>query len=161
MKSANKSIGIGVGEDTALYINGDLVTCLGNDGVWIMDSSSADFNQNASTTFHVKNLSISYLTEGDTYIASTKEVTSTKPIIGSTSGKAHESKKIFEGPEGINAIKSLLLSNDQQSVGSTHESNPKVEVTFSKGASEFLSYSDESGTKFTVDNLRIDIGTAA
>jgi cyanophycinase len=156
MQDVGQSFGIGVGEDTALYINRDTATCLGNDGVWIIDSSRATFP--TETYFAAKNLRMTYLTEGDTYTLSTKKVTSTKSQITSTSGRAYESDKVFDGPEGIDAIKSLVTSTDSQSVGYSYEERPTARVVFRKGEGE-ISYADSSRSKFTVDDLSFDIGS--
>lgn len=153
MRSTSTPYGIGVGEDTALYIDGDVAKCFGNDGVWWIDSSDAVYDEN-EPYFTVDGLKISYLTEGDSLNMATKELTSTKALITGFFGGAHNSNKIFTGPEGIDSIKSLVLSTDNLSMGHSSERRPRTNVLFHKGRGEKAYH---TAGKFSVHQLLMDI----
>jgi len=154
LKSANMSYGFGVGEDTVLFLDHDMATVYGTDGAWFMDNSQAVYLNDIH--FAVQNVTISYLTAGDTLSLTTKEVTSTKTLITSGSGKAYESKDVFSNQEGMRSIKSLVRSASTESVGYSRESNPTAVVVFHNGRG-VKAYS--SGQLYTVDKLVMDIGT--
>jgi cyanophycinase len=176
MYDLSKPYGIGVGEDTCLYINKDSATVYGNDGVWLLDSSDALFP--VDTYFNAKDIKVTYLTEGDTLNLSTKvvkklsqyasllksseflltfcQVTSTKQLITNGTGSAIDSDDIFTGTEGIDSIKSLVSSSSSDSIGYSKENRPTARVVFYKGKGE-KAY--RSGQKYTVDKLIMDIGT--
>lgn len=181
MKSTGKSYGYGVGEDTAVFINGSIATLYGNDGAWFMDSTEAFFLN--ETYFTMWDLKGSYLTAGDSIDLLTKEVyrhciecifsiciynnaisslqiTTTKNIIERGNGNPHKSNDIFRGGEAVRCATSLMSSSVTigQVSGESSESNPKTNVIFYKGRGETGYYSDAT-RKYTITNMFMDVRT--
>jgi len=157
MKALNAPLGIGVGEDTALYViteNGTSeAIALGNGGAWIIDSSSAKFPN--EYYFTATDLSINYLTENDSYDYSSKRVFSASPPISTTTGRPQASNNVFGPDEAIKTILSLGQSTQTYLDNLSQESGPRAAVNFRKSGSTSVYYS--SSTRFTVSNLLVDI----
>jgi len=158
MKGIGTSVGIGVGEDTALYVftsnDSSVATALGTGGVWIMDTSSTEFNPDTEY-FTASNITINYLTENDTYDLTTKQLTSDSPLITTGNGKPHSSNKVFDSKEAIKSILSLALSAEGIVENHSQQNNPRAVVTFKKSDSTGVYYTSDN--KFTVSKLLFDI----
>lgn len=72
MRDANCSYGIGVDEGTCLSLSEHKGRVIGDHGVFILDALESRYEKNEQ--FCVKNLKLHYLTEGDTFDFSTREV---------------------------------------------------------------------------------------
>jgi cyanophycinase len=79
MRSLGQSLGIGIDEDTAFFIDGESGAVYGTRGVFIVSTSSASFP--AGSHFQVRAAQISRLTSGDRYSFRTDGVSSSKPRI--------------------------------------------------------------------------------
>jgi len=158
MKGIGASVGIGVGEDTALYVvtsnDSSVATALGTGGVWIMDTGSAEFNPDTDY-FTASNITINYLTENDTYDLTTKQLISDSPLVTTGNGKPHSSTKVFDSNEAIKSILSLALSAEEIVESHSQQNNPRAVVTFRKSDSTVVYYTN--GSKFTVSKLLFDI----
>lgn len=100
MKNIGHIYGLGVDEDTAVYIYDDIVTVYGTWGVWIIDNSEATF-PTTNSYFAAQSVRIAYLTEGDSYNLTNKMVTSVKPVITGENGGAYNSDDIFSTDEAL------------------------------------------------------------
>ena len=161
MKQSGTALGLGVDEDSALYINNGTAKVLGRYGVWVMDASNATFSD--EPYFTVNGIRISYLSENDTYSFEDRAVTSSKLEITVPQGSAYESNSVFSVDEAFRSITTLVHSlSAAESVGYSRESGPKARVRFYKGlgpgGTSRGHYSPESGL-YTVVDLLMDIGT--
>jgi len=153
MRELQSSIGIAVDENTAVLLNNDTATVYGVNGASIIDSSEATFP--SDTYFRVNNLTISYLTSGDTYTFSTKSVTSTKPLVNSFIN-SYNSKKIFNSYEASKVMTTLVRSTATSATGKTQKKHPQFILTFSKTVIT-NGYYDPTTGKATVDKLNLSI----
>jgi len=153
LRELQRSIGIAVDENTAVLLNNDTATVYGVNGASIVDSSEATFP--SDTYFRVNNLTISYLTSGDTYTFSTKAVTSTKPAVNSYVS-SYNSSKIFNAYEASKVMITLVRSIATSATGMTKERNPRFTLTFSETL-DTKGYYDPITGKATVDKLNLSI----
>lgn len=79
MKSLGTTQGICVDEDTAIFLDDDVGTVYGTNGVTIADTSNAVFLQDAH--FKVQGAKLTYLTSGDSFNFETGNVVSAKKLI--------------------------------------------------------------------------------
>lgn len=79
MKSLEATQGICVDEDTAIFLDDNVGTVYGSNGVTIADTSTAVFSEGAH--FKVSGAKLTYLTSGDSFDFRTKVATSSKALI--------------------------------------------------------------------------------
>jgi cyanophycinase len=79
MKSLEATQGICVDEDTAIFLDDNVGTVYGSNGVTIADTSTAIFSE--GTHFTVSGAKLTYLTSGDHFDFHTKSATSSKTLI--------------------------------------------------------------------------------
>jgi len=157
VRSTGNTFGVGVGEDTVVYINGEVATVHGTHGAWFVDLSEALFTND--THMNVRNVRFSYLTEGDTINLTSRQVNSTKAPIPEGSGNARSSHDIFSNSEGINSATSLLNARPTiiGSISTSKERNPTAQVTFHRNRGE-KGY--QTAGMYTIDGMYFDIDTA-
>ncbi|ODN02632.1 Cyanophycinase [Orchesella cincta] len=155
MRATNKLFGVGVDEDTALFINQDNATVFGRYGVWIVNSTEASFT-NSTQYFEATNVKINYLTEGDSFDISTGQLVTSKNLVTESDGEVYESEDIFDTDEALKSISSLATSASMASVGSSFETEPTARIVFQKTAStKFF----KEGNNLAITNMQLDIGT--
>lgn len=153
MRELQRSVGIGVDENTAVLLSNDTAKVLGVNGASIADSTGATFP--TATRFRATNVTVSYLTSGDTYTFSTKTVTSAKPSV-STYVSVYNSTNIFNAYEVSKVMATLVISTATSATGYTKDKNPRFTLTFSKTA-DTKGYYDSSTGKATVEKLNLSI----
>jgi len=152
LKNLKKSVGLGVGEDTALFIDKDQATVFGKAGVTIIDVEDAIFP--STYYFSAENVRITYLTHGDSYDFTEKSIKTSKYFFKGSQTRVYESDDIFGNFELIKTISSLVTSSSSESIGLSKESNPTFRVSFIKD-DQYHGFGIE--TDFSVQNLRVDI----
>lgn len=153
MRELQRSMGIGVDENTAVLLSNDTATVYGTNGVSIADASGAAFP--SGTYFTATGVKVCYLTSGDAYTFNTKAVTSAKPAVN-TYVSAYNSTNIFNAYEVSKVMTALVRSTAASATGVTKEKKPMFTLTFSKTA-ETRGYYDPSTGKATVDQLILTI----
>lgn len=154
MKNLGAPVGYGVGEDTAFYVNGDVGTVYGTNGVFVVDKSTATFPA-ASSFFAATGVTVSVLTAGDTYRYSSRAVTSTKALITSPYYSSyHDSAAVFAPYETTKSLTHLVDQSVAYNIGVTAETKPQFSVKFYKNGSTKGYY---SGGVYTVVKALVDI----
>jgi hypothetical protein len=116
MKSLDKTQGICVDEDTALFLDGQVGTVFGSNGVTVADTSMARFD--ADTHFKISGAKLTYLTSGDQYDFRRKQATSSKPpIVQSVAESSTESANILAPDEITKAITRVVGSDMTEQFG--------------------------------------------
>jgi cyanophycinase len=155
MQQLQKSFGFGVDEDTGLYIHNGVASVVGNSGVWILDSSSAEYLE--EYYFSIEGVKIHYLTSGDSFNLETKELTTFKPAIVPENVEMYESEDIFGFNEGLKSIQDLVNSPIfTTNIGHSYEEDPIARVVFRK---ELDTQAYVSGDKYAIASLLMDINT--
>ena len=164
MKSLDKTQGICVDEDTALYLDGHLGTVFGSNGVTVADTSMARFD--GETHFKVSGAKLTYLTSGDSYDFSQKRAISSKPpIVERMAAGLIESANILAPDEITKAITRVVGSDALAQLGNAPA--PNLPNGFSFGADakvyKIKFYKNEntvgyfSAGKTTAVNVLVDI----
>lgn len=160
-KGIENGIGIGVDENTSITIIEGVGEVHGASGVMISDISEAAFPE--SSIFAARNVRLSYLTSGDKYDFSTKDVISTKPVAEEKGIVQIPSDNIFpnrddftrtDGPEAL--IKNLVQSTAKSNYG-RDQGNDIITAVFNKDTKTIGYY--KSDTEFTVSQLIMNIDT--
>jgi len=73
MKSKRYMLGIGIAEDTTIIVKDDWIDVIGYKGALIVDLSKAHFDEKVKE-FNLKNIVLSYISNGDSFNLETKEV---------------------------------------------------------------------------------------
>lgn len=153
LRNVGKSVGYGVGEDTAFYVNGDVGKVYGTNEVFVVDESTASFPP--SVYFTATGVTVSVLTAGDTYGFSTKAVTSSKPLIPSPYYSGHyDSNAIFDPYETTKSLTRLVDQVDGYNRGTTQEKKPQFSVKFYKNGNTKGYYGNG---RYTVVKALVDI----
>lgn len=85
LKNIGPTVGYGVDQNTALYLNGDVGTVYGAGGVFVGEATGSNFG--TGSKFSATSVRLSYLTAGDTFTFSSRVITTTKTrLIGSSTG---------------------------------------------------------------------------
>ncbi|CAN5288162.1 hypothetical protein BH11PSE10_BH11PSE10_04540 [soil metagenome] len=131
MKSLEKTQGICVDEDTALYLDGSVGTVYGSHGVTLVDSSTARFED--AIHFKISGAKLTYLTSGDSYDFSRRQALSSKPLIvatdatdatdATTAAGQFESANILAPDEITRAITQVVGGAAAQQIGSAPAPN--------------------------------------
>ena len=169
MLKKNYKLGLGVDENTAIIVrNRHQVEVLGYKGAIVLDLAQAQ-TDSQQKAFNVKNVSISYLDNGDQFHLLTKRILPAKD-----KEKLDPQKPYFSAPRffpdilGNTAVADLmhdLIDNQQQSViglafgaSDGERANEGFEFTFSKTKDSVGYFSSSSGSEsYTVGNIRLDI----
>ncbi|NLP52939.1 cyanophycinase [Bacillus sp. RO1] len=153
VRDLNKTYGYGVDENTALYINGNTATVYGERGVFIIDASQASYI--SSSHFRAEGFKLHYLTSGDSFNTSTKQVVSTKSLITSPYYSGYyDSRDIFAAYETTKSVTRLVDQTSSYNIGSTRERSPRFSITFSKNSTTKGYYSNQ---KYTAENVIVDV----
>ena len=111
LKNIGPTVGYGVDQNTALYLNGDIGTVYGAGGVYVGEATSSNFA--AGSKFSANSVRVSYLTAGDTFKFSDRTITTSKTrLIGSSTGAYQFSSAL--NSSGIFAV-------DANGLGSTSD----------------------------------------
>jgi len=130
---------VGVDEDTGLMCQELVCTVIGSAGVWLLDMEAA-VEDNDGEHWSCKNAMTSYITNGDTIDLSSWSVEfadGKQELVEDQNISVDTSEDIFkyraEPSEYIKVVKSLLMSDDGTTNGTTLESDPvKYRVVFRK-----------------------------
>lgn len=164
MKSLDKTLGICVDEDTALYLDGHVGTVFGSHGVTVADTSMARFADD--THFKVSGAKLTYLTSGDSYDFIQKKAISSKPlIVESNGGEFVESANILAPDEITRAITRVVGSDALALLGNAPAPTLPNGLTFGADAKVYKIkfYKNEqtagyaSAGKTTAVNVLVDI----
>lgn len=171
MRDTGHEIGVGLDEGTALEIKGDIGEVVGENGVWILDASSATFNEKgAAPGFEVNDVIVHYLTEGDTFNMVTKEVipASNKQEMDRSEDSLYQSPNLFGGDyESTKSLLSFAKSAETKQVSFVKggASDPVFAIQWAKDDVSKYYQSDEDYTpeslasykKGTVTNIRLSL----
>ena len=109
LKNIGPTVGYGVDQNTALYLNGDIGTVYGAGGVYVGEATSSNFG--TATKFSASSVRMSYLTAGDTFRFSDRTITTSKTrLIGSSTGA-------YQFSSALNS--SSVFAVDADGLGST------------------------------------------
>ena len=109
LKNVGPTVGYGVDQNTALYLNGDIGTVYGAGGVYVGEATSSNFG--TATKFSASSVRMSYLTAGDTFRFSDRTITTSKTrLIGSSTGA-------YQFSSALNS--SSVFAVDADGLGST------------------------------------------
>lgn len=109
MHSLGLSMGIGVDEDTAFFLNDDVGTVFGSRAVFVVNTGGATFP--AGTSFKVTGATVSMLTQGDRYHFRTDAVVSSKPRIARPHySDSYDSDDVFRAYEITQALTRVVDS---------------------------------------------------
>ena len=98
LRSLGYTLGIGVDEDTAFYVDGDVGTVYGSHSVFVVDTRSAHFP--TGSHFRITGAAVSLLTSGDRYNLRTQLASSSKPPLGRPYyRRAYDSDDVFAAYE--------------------------------------------------------------
>jgi cyanophycinase len=130
----------GVGEDTALIVNGPRMRVVGSNGVSIVDLRSAVVGGGA--TWSIDGVRWSYLVDGDEYDADQWRVFKKDPsLVPEQRPAAPPTQDVFGGYELVNAALDLCRAGlSGSTTGVTAETSPRFTVTLRKQAG-FAAYS--------------------
>jgi cyanophycinase len=130
----------GVGEDTALIVNGSLMRVAGTNGVSIMDLREAVAG--GGPTWSISGVRWSYLVDGDRYDASQSSVIKEDiPLVPDQRTAKPPTQDVFGSYELVNAALDLCAAGLSTSTsGTTAEASPAFTVTLTK-ATGFAAYS--------------------
>ncbi len=109
MRDTGHELGFGLDEGTAIEVKDNVGKVVGENGVWILDASSANFNaKGVAPGFEVENIIVHHLTEGDTFNMNTKEVipAENKQEVDRSEDTLYHSSNLFGGD--YESTKSLL-----------------------------------------------------
>ena len=153
VRDLNKPYGYGIDENTALYINGNTAKVYGERGVFIIDASQAEYIN--SSHFRAQDFRLHYLTSGDSFNTSTKQVISIKSLITTPYYSGYyDSRDIFAAYETTKSVTRLVDQTSSYNVGSTREKSPRFSITFSKDSATKGYYSNR---KYTAENVIVDV----
>jgi len=158
--SRYNTVGFGIDQDTAFVTDDDdYFYVKGQGGVTIMDVSGAQsYNPRGNRgRWAVKNVRVSYLTDGDYYVASSGNIyfaDSKYSVYGDSDVQPITSDNVFGDGEFLKVAKTMFQSMDYSTSGTSSESMPKFEVEL-KQQDDSIAYSD--GNLFSFKNLYIDI----
>ena len=109
LKNVGPTVGYGVDQNTALYLNGDIGTVYGAGGVYVGEATSSNFG--TAGKFSASSVRMSYLTAGDTFRFSDRTITTSKTrLIGSSTGA-------YQFSSALNS--SSVFAVDADGLGST------------------------------------------
>jgi len=130
----------GVGEDTALIVNGSSMRVVGTNGVSIMDLRSAVVGNGA--TWSISGVRWSYLVDGDLYDAAQWSVIKNDiPLVPDERTAAPPTQNVFGSYELVDAALDLGGAGlSTSTTGTTAETTPAFTVTLTKAAG-FAAYS--------------------
>lgn len=159
LHNTNKEIGVGIDEDTALFIKNGAAKVYGAHGVFIVDNRNATYLSN--NYFAGKGFRVSYLTDGDQYTFANSTVISSKPLIKSPAYSGHkDSTNITRAYETTNLITRLLDQTDKDNIAYTKapsdypRDTPKFKFYFSKDGQTKGYFSNQ---QYTINNALLDI----
>ncbi|KPB03211.1 cyanophycinase [Bacillus sp. CHD6a] len=120
MRDTGHEIGVGLDEGTALEVKGDIGKVVGENGVWILDASDAIFNEKGKAPgFEVDDVTVHYLTEGDTFNMVTKVVipSEDKQKVDRSDATPFQSSNLFRGEyESTKSLLSFAKSTETEQV---------------------------------------------
>lgn len=152
-------LAVGVDEDTALLVRGDVGTVHGKNGVFIVDASDAEWG--CGPQFSAQNIKLHYLRDGDSFDFSTRTVRSEeraqKPVGSKT---AYRSRDLLAkgGEEITKMIQTLVSSQSSATQGDMHgkRGEPIFRFTLKKTPD-----TERFGRReVSASSLRLDVSTA-
>ncbi|RDY24060.1 DUF5011 domain-containing protein [Romboutsia maritimum] len=155
LKNNNKKCGIGINEQSAIMIKNNEGYVIGNNGVFIIDTSYANFNKEDKSEFEATNIKLNYLTSGDSINLKTMKVKTSKNEIDlNEDNNIYNSEDIFNSYETTKIITSLAKSNVNVAKGLTKEDDPRFTLLFNKNK-DTSSYLEND--KLTITNLVLNV----
>jgi len=153
MRDLNADFGIGVSENTGIYIKDGVGEVYGENGVYIINGYYANYS--VATYFEADGFEVSSLTSGDSYDFNTSTVTSSKALITRTRyRKVYNSDEIVTGDEGFRVLERLVDAKPTTAVGYSYYRNPEFRFDFTK---DVYTKGYKGDGKYTVDNVKMDI----
>ncbi|MDE5415249.1 cadherin-like beta sandwich domain-containing protein [Alkalihalobacterium chitinilyticum] len=154
MRDTGHTLGIGLDEGTGLQMKGNIGEVVGLNGVFILDRSAATVNgPGVKPGFETTGIRVHYLTSGDQYNFSTKEVipAEDKRVVNSAESDTYSSQNLFGG--NYETTKSLIaFANSLQEEFVTEINHqPNYQLTWSR---DELTKNYTSGESFTTRDLR-------
>lgn len=148
-KHTNQPVGIGVGENTSIAIVDGIGYVFGASGVMISDVSEATYPE--SNIYAVRNARLHYLTAGDQYNFTTKQMTSSKPLATESEKTLSPSANIF--PESLagsrtTGIEALIRDLIQNTATSNYGTDGKAKDS----TATLVIKKDEQTKGYYVDN---------
>jgi len=124
----------GVGEDTALIVNGPIMRVVGTNGVSILDLRSAVVG--SGSTWSISGVRWSYVVDGDVYHADLWSVDKNDlPRIPDERTAMPPTQNVFGSYELLNAALDLAAAGlSASTTGTTAETSPQFTVTLTKAA---------------------------
>ena len=131
LRDTNKSFGIGVDENTAVYLNNGAGYVYGQNGAWIVSNKNATYDTN--TYFQVQNIHLWVLTSGDSINLSTFAVSSSKELITTPKyNSSVNSTHVIDGYEMTKLVTRLVdqTEDENRGVSKTPSGYPKETPLF-------------------------------
>ncbi len=154
MTELKTNLGIGVDENTAVYLTDDTAYVYGQNGITFADGRIAKQYQD-SKHFKTSNVRINVLTEGDQFNLKTLQVISNKTkITNPTYAGNLNSDNIFGAYQSQKLMNRLVHQIDDVNIGRSIQNGPGFEFQFKKDEAS-KGYFDND--KYTVENVIMDI----
>jgi cyanophycinase len=152
---ADRALGIGLDEDTALFVKGSVGRVHGKGGVFIADASQATFGKGPH--FSVKGMRIHYLRAGDEFDFASRKIVSKKPLTGTKPDalSAYSSSDLLRKYEMTKLIESLVETGAAKTTGATYESSPRFTFSLSRDV-KTRAFLDDEG-QVAIESLKLDV----
>jgi cyanophycinase len=149
--AGGRARGLGVDEDTALFVEDGGGTVVGENGVYFVDTSDAVWGEGPH--FSVTGIRVTYLSAGDTIDLESGRVTSTgTPSAGD--GRPYDSDDLMSRYESFYLMRGLARSSARRVTGTTRETDPGFRFVFSRDqrTKAFM-----KGREFTLVDAVLDV----
>ena len=154
MENLKTNFGVGIDEDTALFLNDDRGIVYGTNHVFIVDTRLATHSLN-SQHFNITGAVINVLSEGDKFNFKFNSLETTRPKIRVPQYKSGiDSNNIFGEYEATNLITHLVDQETNMNNGYSDIDHPGFHFQFSKD--QFTS-GYFSNNQYTVEKVKMDI----
>jgi len=153
MVCSNQNIGIGIDEDTAMFIKGNEGKVIGRNGVIIANTWEASTNAGSGKPFEGKDIKLNYLSDGDIFNFDLAQVITAKIKI-EEAGTALGTEDIFGEYATTDTMKSLASSSDRYVIGTSAEGEQTFSVIFSKDDNT-KTWKDDNG--YAIQNMKMQI----
>ena len=159
LSQINSTLGVGIDESACVYYKDGIGTLYGKNGAFVVDTSST--LKVESQYFHLKNIKLHYLTEGDSFNFKTRKLTTSKHPLSPTKSGFSDSQNILSNYECTRLITGLLDQTANENLGKTKipededypRNTPLFDLLFYKGA-DTKGY--KTGNSYTAENIWID-----
>jgi cyanophycinase len=115
--------GIGVDEDTGLFVRGSRGRVVGSNGVFVIDPSEARYG--AGPNFEVDGVRLTYLTHGDQIDLDTRHAEPNRPRVTHCNAITVDRGDILSPLAMTKLIEEMIRTGAERAVGTTDESEPR------------------------------------